>query len=274
MVAKSDLLRVRDVRDAYRLIGECRDLGSDPALWQPRLLEGLCTLIGGPSATGGEGLWLRPNHPVRVLSVYQAGFDARSRQLYAAFHRELGPAREPIFCALQRIPGQLVTRSRRQVLSDAEWYGSYFFNEYQRPVEIEDRLQSVYQVSQAGAVSVLVVHRAPGERRFSSREARLLNFVHDELGRLIGHALASIAEPSPANLSPRLRQTLACLLDGDGEKQVAARLGLSRATIHQYVTMLYRHFKVGSRAQLLTHVLKRGGRDRWEAFRSEPGKEL
>jgi hypothetical protein len=29
---KAELLRVQDVRDAYRLIGECRDLGSDPAL--------------------------------------------------------------------------------------------------------------------------------------------------------------------------------------------------------------------------------------------------
>jgi hypothetical protein len=38
----SDLLRVQDVRDAYRLIGECRDLGSDPALWHSRMLGG-CT---------------------------------------------------------------------------------------------------------------------------------------------------------------------------------------------------------------------------------------
>jgi hypothetical protein len=36
----SDLLRVQDVRDAYRLIGECRDVGSDPALWQSRMFEG------------------------------------------------------------------------------------------------------------------------------------------------------------------------------------------------------------------------------------------
>jgi hypothetical protein len=40
-MAKSDLLRVNDVRAAYRLIGDCRDLGSDPALWIPHMLEGL-----------------------------------------------------------------------------------------------------------------------------------------------------------------------------------------------------------------------------------------
>ena len=262
-MAKTELLRVQDVRDASRLIGDCRDVGTDPALWHRRLLEGLCTLIGGPSATGGEGVWLRPQHPVRVLSVHETGFDARAREFYAAFHRELGPSREPIFRAMQRIPGQLVTRSRRQLLSDADWYGSYFFNEFQRPVNIEDRLTSVYQVSEAGAISVLVLHRALGERRFSPREVRLLNFVHEEVGRLIGHALVSVTEPSAEKLSPRLRQTLACLLEGNSEKQVAARLGLSAATTHEYVTALYRHFGVHSRAQLLAHALKRRGRGDW-----------
>jgi DNA-binding NarL/FixJ family response regulator len=67
------------------------------------------------------------------------------------------------------------------------------------------------------------------------------------------------AEPLADTLSPRLRQTLACLLDGDSEKQVAARLRLSRPTTHQYVTALYRHFGVRSRAQLLTHFLRRMG---------------
>jgi hypothetical protein len=48
------------------------------------------------------------------------------------------------------------------------------------------------------------------------------------------------------HLSRRLRQTLACLLDGDTEKRAAQRLGISRSTLHQYVTMLYRHFGVTS----------------------------
>jgi len=60
-------------------------------------------------------------------------------------------------------------------------------------------------------------------------------------------------------LSPRLRQTFACLLEGNSEKEVAARLCLSQATIHQYVTALYRHFGVRSRAQLLARALKQLG---------------
>lgn len=59
-----------------------------------------------------------------------------------------------------------------------------------------------------------------------------------------------------ALLSPRLQQTLICVLQGQSEKEVAASLQLSRATIHQYITLLYRHFGVRSRAQLLATVLQ------------------
>ena len=64
-----------------------------------------------------------------------------------------------------------------------------------------------------------------------------------------------LAVLNPESLSPRLRQTLDCLLEGDSEKEIADRLGLSTTTIHQYVTALYRHFGVQSRAQLMAQAL-------------------
>jgi DNA-binding NarL/FixJ family response regulator len=137
------------------------------------------------------------------------------------------------------------------------------FNDYLRPAAIDDRLVSVCQTTDDGAISVIHLQRAPGERRFSPREQRLVNFFHEELGRLIGRSIVSDLEPNPEGLSPRLRQTLRCLLDGDSEKEVAARLGLSHATTHQYVMTLYRRFGVRSRAQLLAYVMKRMGRGLW-----------
>jgi DNA-binding CsgD family transcriptional regulator len=258
-VSKSDLLRVQDVREAYRLIGDCRDLGADPALWQPRMLEGMCRLVGVPVAAGGEGRWIRPHQPVQAISAFSAGLDDRGIELLTAYHRDLGPHQDPIFKALQQIPGRLVTRSRRQLVSDAVWYRSRAW-EYERPIGIDEQLTSVYQMSADGAIVVLALHRAAGERGFSAREQRLASFFFAELGRLVGTSLVSAAEPGPDKLSPRLRQTLAYLVEGDSEKQVAARLGLSRATTHQYVTALYRHFKVRSRGQLLAHIIKRMGR--------------
>lgn len=117
-----------------------------------------------------------------------------------------------------------------------------------------------------GAFSLLSVLRAVGDRDFSDREQSLLHFFHIELGRLIGRSLVSATEPTPDQLSRRLRQTLACLLQGNTEKQVAARLGLSHATTHQYVTAHYRRFGVQSRAQLLAHAYRRMGQDRWKSL--------
>ena len=262
-MAKWDLLRVQDVRGAYRLIGDCRDLGSDPALWYPRVSEGLSRLLGAPMVCTGEGLWVRPARPIKPVSTFAAGFDPRAYERLIAYVRENGPVDDPIYRALQPMSGRLLTRTRRQLVGDAEWYRSIAFNEYRRLGGADHQLTSIYQVSYDGPISGLSVVRTIGGRDFSERERQLLDFFHEELGALIGRSLVSGLEPGPQKLSPRLRQTLACLLEGDSEKQVAARLGLSQATTHQYVTALYRHFKVTTRAQLLAHVIKRMGRGDW-----------
>jgi DNA-binding CsgD family transcriptional regulator len=268
-MSKSDLLRFHDVRDAYRLIGDCRDLGGDPIFWHRRMLEGLCQLVGARAATGGEARWIRPGGDIQATFAIDVGLGSRGHDLYRAYMRELGPGGDPIFQALQQVPGRLIVRTRRQLVADAGWYRSAAWHDYRRPIDIDDQLTSVYQTSDAGAASIIAMLRAPGERQFSSREQRLLSFFHEELGRLIGRALVSPTEPRPARLSRRLGQTLACLLEGDSEKQVAARLGLSQATIHQYVTALYRHFGVRSRGQLLAHVLKRINRE-GQAYLASP----
>jgi len=261
VTTKSDLLRVRDVRDAYRLIGECRDLGNDPAPWQHRMFDGLRELMGAPATSGGEARWRRPQAAIMPTAAFGSGFDARGRTIYSAYMRDLTPARDPVFSALQSLTGRLVTRARRQLVSDATWYRSVAWGDYHRPARIDDRLISVFQVSDNGLSSVITVHRAPSERGSSPRELRLLNFFHGEFGPLVGRSLVSATESSLSKLPPRVRQTLACLIEGDSEKQAAARRGLSPATIHQYVTALYRHFGVRSRAQLLALVFKRLGHD-------------
>jgi DNA-binding CsgD family transcriptional regulator len=260
---KADLLRVKDVRDAYRLIGECRDLGSEPALWSVRMLEGLCQLVGAPVGTCGEGFWLRPAHPIQPLSGFEVGLDARGRERFMADVRELGPQRDPTFLALADVAGRILTHTRSAVVSDAVWYRSATFNNYRKRAGVDHCLVSVCEVSRQSAIAMIALHRGVGERDFSPGEVRLLEFFHAELGRLIGRQVVSATEPNPEQLSPRLRQTLACLTEGDSEKQVAARLGLSPTTVHEYVTALYRRFGVHSRGELLAHALKRSGEAKW-----------
>lgn len=257
-MSKSDTLRLHDVRAAFRLIGDCRDEGNDPDLWHRRVLDGVALLFGAVQAAGGEVLWQRPGRSMQPVAAYSVSADRGADDAFRAYNREVGWNGDPIHQAMNRLPSKLITRTRRELVTDACWYRSATYNEYFRTGGIDHQIVSVLRLSDGGATSIIALNRAIGDRDFSARECRLLEFFHAELGRLVGGPLVGASDATARALPPRLRETLACLLEGDSEKQVAARLRLSRATVHQYVTALYRHFAVRSRAQLIAHVLKRG----------------
>ena len=256
-MSKSSTLSMRDLRDIYRLVGDCRDLGADPVLWQGRLLEGVLGLVGATAASGGEGRWQRPRGSATPASAFSVGFDASTRDRYRTYLRTNGVAGDPTMKALGNIPGPLVVRTRDELIPDRDWYHSRLFNEYLKPSHFEHLLYSVSATAEHDAVFVVGLYRGPGERNFSDRERDLLRVLHREVRRLIGTSLASVFDAGPLQLPRRERETLTWLLEGDSEKQVAIRLGVSPATAHQYVTSLYRRFGVRSRAELLAYFLRR-----------------
>lgn len=262
-MSRADTLRMRDVRDAYRLIGECRDLGSDAGLWHPHMMAGLARLLDATQVNGGECWWRRPHHAPRIVSAFAVSEDADVQNAFFAYDRERGQLGDPFLHALARLPGRHVVRRRWQAVSDATWFRSDSYRRFREPARITHEIMSLLEISAAGGMSAISLNRTRGRRDFTARERAVLRFFHAEIGRLIGGPLASDTEPAPDTLPPRLRQTLACLLEGDGEKQVAARLGISATTVHQYVTALYRRFGVSSRAQLLAHALRRPALGRW-----------
>ena len=58
------------------------------------------------------------------------------------------------------------------------------------------------------------------------------------------------------HLSRREGETLSLLLEGLSDKEIAARLTISRYTVNQYTKAIYARFGVHSRASLLARVLK------------------
>jgi DNA-binding CsgD family transcriptional regulator len=66
---------------------------------------------------------------------------------------------------------------------------------------------------------------------------------------------SSLVQQGTSKLPPRQRQTLDRLLAGDSEKQIAARLQVSKHTVHIYVKSLYRRFGVCSRGELLAQFV-------------------
>jgi DNA-binding CsgD family transcriptional regulator len=263
-MAGSGQLRVADVRAALRLVGECRDLGYDPGLWSQHMFEGLCRLTGARAGGGGEARKVLPAGPLEAVHHVETGYAPWEDDLLAAFLRVNGIDSHPLaiagegWWAATPRPGRLAVRTRRQLVPDREWYGSIAYNEYHRVIRTDHCLISVLVLATDGLFSSIVLSRTTRERDFAPRHRRLLHLFHEELGRLIGPVLMLTGDPlSPTRLPPRVRETLRCLLEGDGEKQAAARMGLSRETVHQYVKTLYRHYRVASRAELLARVLRR-----------------
>src|SRR4051812_2229654 len=73
-MSKSRRLRLQDVRRAFRLIGDCRDLGNDSAAWRLRAFEGVMHLSGGRVAVGGELRWPQHPGPIAVVQALEVGF--------------------------------------------------------------------------------------------------------------------------------------------------------------------------------------------------------
>lgn len=60
-----------------------------------------------------------------------------------------------------------------------------------------------------------------------------------------------------SKLSRRRRETLEYLMRGLSEKEVAARMNLTRHTVHQHVKAIYRAMRVHTRSELMSTVFRR-----------------
>jgi DNA-binding NarL/FixJ family response regulator len=101
------------------------------------------------------------------------------------------------------------------------------------------------------------------------REVALLKLLHDEIAPLVGVRLATEEHLCRDGLSRRLRQTLELLLEGRSEKEAAREMNLSMKTVHEYVGMIYKHFRVSSRAELMAYFIRRAPELRGDAFSTQ-----
>lgn len=256
-MSQSQRLRLSEVRSLFRLVGECRELGADSRTWRLHALNQLRVLVGAQVGSVGESTAPAIEGTRGMIDHLDAGWSSPAARRYQiAYHQDQMLARDPFIRQFARLRGRHNTRSPEQLLELRQWHRSVSFNEYFRAAEVDAGLLSQHLLGN-GLFSTLSFHRPFGEPLFGRRERRLVYLFHQEIGPLIGKSLARAREPAVSDLAPRVRQTLDCLLEGDSEKQAAARLGLSQTTVHDYVRTLYRHFGVSSRAELLAYFLRR-----------------
>jgi DNA-binding CsgD family transcriptional regulator len=257
-MSKSNRVRLKDMRDIGRLVAECREVGTDVNLWGHRLCEGLAELIPTRTVTCGlvtpavvQGGSLPMPGTAGISAV---GFEqGRIREMYRAFHKEQMTWTDPSFTALSKVGGRLAVCRRRELVDDATWYRSPHYQDYYRACRVDDCILSMARPEPTAGVAFMFlnINRTLGDQPCTIRERRMVRLLLAEIVGLLGMKLAVTNEPGNDGLTPRLRQVLQCLREGDGEKQVAQRLGISPHTVHMHINRLHRRFGVSSRSELL-----------------------
>ncbi len=254
-MAESARPTLAQLRELYLLVGECCELGADPLAWRQRMVEGLRGVLHAEILLYTESEQVAPFGQSRFLVpqlLVDFGWPCGSdRQVLLDLMRigqpdvEGGWATHEFFHA----PGPIYGAPRSRYVDDRTYHRSPAFNDFIRRSHCDDAMNSL--IRYGNQLNWFTVLGALGGRDFDARQVRLLQLFVREYVRLFDTRLAPMGGPSVADLPPRARQVLACLMEGDSEKQVALRLGISRHTVHEYLRRLHRRFGVASRGELL-----------------------
>ena len=255
--ARADRLRLADVRRAFRLVMELRELGAEPDQWRPHLVRRLRDLLDAQMIVSAEVHFRATKTPgvLRVTDIGWAADDTGNVWKIQNEHDDESP--ETYLLARGPDAGRQDATDAAATAGGGDWgrAGELI------PVKPVRQLRaggtfilSQYPLPHAGAVDQLGLHRGFGEEPFGPVQHRLAHLFHVELGRLWTRDAIRRAKDPAADLPPRLAQTLAELLAGSSEKQIAMKLELSRHTVHNYVKALHQRFAVSSRGELLAKV--------------------
>lgn len=261
-MSKSQRLRFADTRRVQSLVHELGDGGSEPHAWRLAALQGLQNLVGGQVAFTIDCDNAFPQNAPHLVEPIDIGWDTdSSRQRFLQYMTSGESGGDPGTIALMEshVTTRFVTRYRRQMVNDAEWYASPTVSEARRSGNVDDYLHTSVRL-RPGVIQGFILYRAWGDTPFAERERKLLRLFHAHLLQRISAGIhPSQMLNAPPMLAPRLRQTFELLLEGRSMKEIAQRLGISRHTVNDYLKVLYRRFNVHTRAQLLArhHRLSR-----------------
>ncbi|MFT3766672.1 MAG: helix-turn-helix transcriptional regulator [Minicystis sp.] len=255
---RSDMVRFDELQKVLRLALELRELPRGSVQQRRHVLEGLAAIVGAQ-----VGIWCEVEGMTSGRVIMRNALDLgwsgdRERQAFLSYLEDVQWIRlDPSMpCLARAVSAPMCTFTRDQLLDPRDWYGSEHVQEFRRAARVDSFIYAAYAPGGDTGRS-FSLHRAWGDRPFTERERLLVDIFHRECAFL--HQPRTEIDPAICRgLAPRLQDTLRSLARGQSEKQVAAALGLSPHTVHEYVKALYRHFGVQSRSELLALCLAKG----------------
>ncbi len=247
-------VRSDDVRQLLRLVAECREIRDAGARACAHFLGGLARLTRSQVVirmdAGGVARGASPI--IRSCDDFGWPNDSDRNRVYEYVAHTPVDA-DPLTASILAREESVVTSTRANAVASTDWHRAELRNEIHRPSGIDESLLSIHRKAEPGEVRVLAFKRGWGEEAYDEEERELVDLAHGEYTWLFDEAPTTTT--CTADWSPRERETLALLLTGASEKCIAARLSLSRHTVHDYVKSIYRKRGVSSRAELMAGAL-------------------
>jgi DNA-binding CsgD family transcriptional regulator len=253
-------LSSRDVQECHQIARRCRDLGSDVDAWRHTLLGDLREFVGAQVIINSEieNFGNSNDQKTKFIGLHRAGWISEEAETrWRDYAQSIPVERTPEYPYLSKFSGQTMVLSRDQIWGRETWYRSHTFNVIHRECGIDDYVISICPTNIPGRCTTLWLHKGVGSRDFTSREQGIISLIHMTINSEIGTFLAAADEPALSSLTARRLEVLSHLINGDSEKQIAFQLGVAKATIHDHVLAIYRHFDVSSRGELLAKFIGR-----------------
>jgi hypothetical protein len=176
-------LRPNEMRTMVRLVLGAYELAQEPVLWKEHVLRGLCGLVDARAACCSLFRDVRVGGKWTVLSRVDEFFGG-GRQARLLLTCGEGEGAEDPMWEMAGEKGELVTRLRREVVDDGEWYESAHVKELRRKAGVDDCIYSLFRLPEQSWAMGLEVHRAWGAKQFGERERVIVHAMHEELGVL------------------------------------------------------------------------------------------
>ena len=247
--SSSPVMLATDVQAILRLVGGAAELWYQPQLQREFTLDSLCKLLKAKAAvcyTLGDVLTGGSNPCGQFSSV---GLDEAGRDQFENYLKT-GAPRDPVLDVLASIDGRVITLARPDAVSDQDWYGCAHYENVRKPLGLDHALYVKIVAASLDRQTIVMLARGEGDAPFTDRDAYLSELCLSEMAWPYTPEM-DYTDPRLEALQPRLKKVMRHLLEGDSEKQVALKLGLSPHSVHQYVKQLYAQLEVNSRGELL-----------------------
>ncbi len=221
------------------------------------LVEAIAKLIHSDVWLWFSGVYDPENRGDSMVTQYVCGGFSNEKEQADFFRVIVHPdltaiATAPIADAL--LSKQSAVAMRQDLISDDKW-NAIPLSKVWGTVGFDDFIIAAFGVGPT-TYSAVGFHRRVGSSRFTVREVGIARLVFSNV-RWMHESIATVeASSNVLELSPRERQVVMFLINGDSRKEVARKLDLSEYTVSDHLKEIYRKFGVNSRAELLSKFIQ------------------